>query len=55
MDIFNQPRSNAGKKQGGVSDKFGPDQIQLGKTSTKRATNLSSLNDNSSLDKIFEQ
>ena len=34
-------------------DKFGTDEIRLGKTSTKRATNMAGLRDEEALKKIF--
>ena len=55
MDIFNERGRPMNDARHALLDKFGGnDQIKLGKTSTKRATNVGLLKDNSQLNSIFE-
>lgn len=55
MDIFQSARAKNGTRNN-VSDQFkSNDTITLGKTSTKRATNMSALKNSKALDKIFER
>jgi len=53
MEIFSQRKSHEPVSNTDLKDRFGADQIRLGKTATKRATNLHALQDNEQLNKIF--
>ena len=55
MEIFSQKRPSINEQHNKFKDRFGPEEIVLGKTSTKRATNVTNLKDSAKLNKIFER
>jgi len=42
----NERNADGGMQKSSYSEKFGADEIRIGKTSTKRATNIQALKDN---------
>ena len=55
MAIFNSGAALSSSANNKFKDKFGSDGITLGKTSTKRATNISLLKESTNLNKILDK
>lgn len=54
LEIFSANHRPINEARNQYKEKFGSDEIQIGKTSTKRATNLASFKDKEELGKIFQ-